>query len=207
VDFSISDFVADIRAATPSAAAELLSPDQTELISKLHLLKGRLAKSQQLRLRRWQEQLLSLSRRVRDPRSQLREQSQRLDDLELRLQRQWQQSQRRRQQRLGAANQQLSLLNPQRQLNNKQRDLSQLRKRMVNAIKQNLKQNKAASLNLEQQLRNLGPEQTLNRGYSIIQDTSGQIINNADQLSTDQELRAKFSQGTAKLLVKSSTAT
>jgi exodeoxyribonuclease VII large subunit len=137
----------------------------------------------------------------------LREQSQRLDDLELRLQRQWQQSQRRRQQRLGAANQQLSLLNPQRQLNNKQRDLSQLRKRMVNAIKQNLKQNKAASLNLEQQLRNLGPEQTLTRGYSIIQDTSGQIINNADQLSTDQELRAKFSQGTAKLLVKSSTAT
>ncbi|WP_373090261.1 exodeoxyribonuclease VII large subunit [Zhongshania sp.] len=207
VDFSISDFVADIRAATPSAAAELLSPDQAELVSKLNLLKGRLAKAQQLRLRRWQDQLLSLNRRIRDPRSLLREQSQQLDDLELRLQRQWQQGQRRRQQRLGAANQQLSLLNPQRQLNNKQRDLSQLRKRMVNAIKQNLKQHKAASLNLEQQLRNLGPEQTLNRGYSIIQDTSGQIINDVDQLSTDQELRAKFSRGTAKLLVKSSTTT
>ncbi len=101
VDFSISDFVADIRAATPSAAAELLSPDQAELVSKLHLLKGRLTKAQQLRLRRWQEQLQSLTRRVRDPRSQLREQSQRLDDLELRLQRQWQQSQRRRQSAAG----------------------------------------------------------------------------------------------------------
>ncbi len=205
VDFSISDFVADIRAATPSAAAELLSPDQAELVSKLHLLKGRLTKAQQLRLRRWQEQLQSLTRRVRDPRSQLREQSQRLDDLELRLQRQWQQSQRRRQQRLAAANQQLALLNPQRQLSNKLRDLAQLRKRMLNAMQQNLKQSKAASLSLEQQLRHLGPEQTLNRGYSIIQDNKGQIISRADKLSVGQKLTAQFSQGTADLEVNSTT--
>ena len=201
VDFSISDFVADIRAATPSAAAELLSPDQAELVSKIHLLKGRLAKAQQLRLRRWQEQLFSLSRRVRDPRSQLREQSQRLDDLELRLQRQWQQSQRRRQQRLTAANQQLALLNPQRQLSNKQRDLSQLRERMLNAIKQNLKQSKAASVSLEQQLRNLGPEQTLSRGYAIIQDQSGSVVRDPSTLQKGQELSAKFAGGDTKLLV------
>jgi exodeoxyribonuclease VII large subunit len=202
VDFSISDFVADIRAATPSAAAELLSPDQAELVSKLYLLKARLAKAQQLRLKRWQEQLGSLTRRVRDPRSQLREQSQRLDDLELRLQRQWQHGQRRRQQRLSSANQQLALLNPQRQLSKKQRDLSQLRKRMFNAIKQNLKQNKAASLSLEQQLRNLGPEQTLSRGYAIVQNADGAIIRDAKQLDQGQLLRAKFSHGEAKLRVE-----
>ncbi len=205
VDFSISDFVADIRAATPSAAAELLSPDQAELISRLHLLKGRLTKAQQLRLRRWQEQLLSLTRRVRDPRSQLREQSQRLDDLELRLHRQWQQSQLRRQQRLNAANQQLALLNPQRQLSNKQRDLSQLRKRMLNAIRQNLKQSKAASQSLEHQLRNLGPEQTLNRGYAIVQNVDGTIIRDTKQLDQGQLLRAKFSHGEAELRVEPKT--
>ncbi|MFT6164950.1 MAG: exodeoxyribonuclease VII large subunit [Zhongshania aliphaticivorans] len=201
VDFSISDFVADIRAATPSAAAELLSPDQAELVSKLHLLKGRLAKAQQLRLRRWQEQLLSLSRRVRDPRSQLREQSQRLDDLELRLQRQWQQSQRRRQQRLTAANQQLALLNPERQLKSKHRELNALRSRMQHAIKQQLQQPKIALKNMEQQLRALGPEQTLNRGYAIISDQSGGIVRDADALNNGEQLNAKFANGTAALIV------
>jgi len=201
VDFSISDFVADIRAATPSAAAELLSPDQAELVSKLHLLKGRLAKAQQLRLRRWQEQLLSLSRRVRDPGSQLREQSQRLDDLELRLQRQWQQSQRRRQQRLTAANQQLALLNPERQLKSKHRELNALRSRMQHAIKLRLQQPRIALKNMEQQLRALGPEQTLNRGYAIISDQSGGIVRDADALNNGEQLNAKFANGTAALIV------
>lgn len=201
VDFSISDFVADIRAATPSAAAELLSPDQAELVSKLHLLKGRLAKAQQLRLRRWQEQLLSLSRRVRDPRSQLREQSQRLDDLELRLQRQWQQSQRRRQQRLNAANQQLALLNPERQLKAKHKELSGLRDRMQHAIKLRLQQPRIALKNMEQQLRALGPEQTLNRGYAIISDQNGAIVRDADALKSGDQLNAKLAKGAAMLIV------
>jgi exodeoxyribonuclease VII large subunit len=201
VDFSISDFVADIRAATPSAAAELLSPDQAELVSKLHLLKGRLAKAQQLRLRRWQEQLLSLSRRVRDPRSQLREQSQRLDDLELRLQRQWQQSQHRRQQRLNAANQQLALLNPERQLKAKHKELSGLRDRMQHAIKLRLQQPRIALKNMEQQLRALGPEQTLNRGYAIISDQNGAIVRNADALKSGDQLSAKLAKGAAMLIV------
>ena len=201
VDFSISDFVADIRAATPSAAAELLSPDQAELVSKLHLLKGRLAKAQQLRLRRWQEQLLSLSRRVRDPRSQLREQSQRLDDLELRLQRQWQQSQRRRQQRLNAANQQLALLNPERQLKAKHKELSGLRDRMQHAIKLRLQQPRIALKNMEQQLRALGPEQTLNRGYAIISDQNGAIVRDADALKSGDQLNAKLAKGAATLTV------
>jgi exodeoxyribonuclease VII large subunit len=201
VDFSISDFVADIRAATPSAAAELLSPDQAELVSKLHLLKGRLAKAQQLRLRRWQEQLLSLSRRVRDPRSQLREQSQRLDDLELRLQRQWQQSQRRRQQRLNAANQQLALLNPERQLKAKHKELNGLRDRMQHAIKLRLQQPRIALKNMEQQLRALGPEQTLNRGYAIISDQNGAIVRDADALKSGDQLNAKLAKGAATLIV------
>jgi exodeoxyribonuclease VII large subunit len=202
VDFSISDFVADIRAATPSAAAELLSPDQSELVSKLHLLKGRLANSQLRRINRWREQLLSLSRRVRDPRSQLREQSQRLDDLEIRLQRQWQQAQRQRKQRLIAVNQQLALLNPDRQLKTKQKELSTLRERLQHAMNQQLKQPRVALKNMEQQLKALGPEQTLNRGYAIVQNASGTIIRDSKQLAQGQLLSVKFHHGDAKLRVE-----
>ncbi|WP_269619419.1 exodeoxyribonuclease VII large subunit [Zhongshania sp. BJYM1] len=201
VDFSISDFVADVRAATPSAAAELLSPDQGELISRLHLLKGRLANSQLRRFARWREQLLSITRRVRDPRSQLREQSQRLDDLEMRLQRQWLQAQRQRKQRLHAANQQLALLNPERQLKTKYKELNALRGRMQLAIKLRLQQPRIALKNMEQQLKTLGPEQTLNRGYAIISDESGAIVRDAANLQKGQELNAKFGRGSAELIV------
>jgi exodeoxyribonuclease VII large subunit len=201
VDFSISDFVADIRAATPSAAAELLSPDQSEFISRLHLLKGRLASAQLRRIQRWREQILTLSRRVRDPRSQLGEQSQRLDDLELRLQRQWRQNQRQRQQRLNAASQQLALLNPKRQLDAKRRDLAQLRKRLQQSISQGLKQAGLARHNLEHQLRSLGPEQTLSRGYAIIQDEHGAIVRDSNSLNPGQALQAKFAQGSAEIKV------
>jgi exodeoxyribonuclease VII large subunit len=201
VDFSISDFVADIRAATPSAAAELLSPDQSELISRLQLLKGRFANSQLRRISRWREQLLSLTRRVRDPRSQLREQSQRLDDLEIRLVRQWEQAQRQRQHRLVAANQQLALLNPERQLKTKHRELQALRGRLHHAIKQQLQQPRIALKNLQRQLKTLGPEQTLHRGYAIISDNRGEIVRDATGLEKDQKLHAKFSKGTAELIV------
>jgi exodeoxyribonuclease VII large subunit len=201
VDFSISDFVADIRAATPSAAAELLSPDQSEFISRLHLLKGRLASAQLRRIQRWREQILTLSRRVRDPRSQLGEQSQRLDDLELRLQRQWRQNQRQRQQRLNAASQQLALLNPKRQLDDKCRDLSQLRNRLQQSMSQRLKQAGLARHNLEHQLRSLGPEQTLSRGYAIIQDEHGAIVRDSKRLNPGQALQAKFAQGSAEVKV------
>lgn len=202
VDFSISDFVADIRAATPSAAAELLSPDQSELVSRLHLLKGRLANSQRRRIKFWQDQLLSLTRRVRDPRSQLREQSQRLDDLEIRLQRQWQQAQRQRQQRLAAANQQLALLNPERQLKTKHKELNALRGRMQHAIKQQLQRPRIALKNMAQQLKTLGPEQTLNRGYAIISNDRGAIVRDANMLTNGEQVNATFSRGKVALVVK-----
>ncbi len=71
-------------------------------------------------------------------------------------------------------------------------------------MQQNLKQSKAASLSLEQQLRNLGPEQTLNRGYSIIQDNNGQIVRTAEKLKVGQKLTAKFAKGSAELEVHTS---
>lgn len=201
IDFSISDFVADIRAATPSAAAELLSPDQSELLSKIHLLKGRLANGQLRNIHRWREKLLSLTRRVRDPRSQLREQSQRLDDLEIRLQRQWQQAQRQRKQRLVAVNQQLALLNPERQLKTKQKELSTLRERLLYAVKQQLQRPQITLKNMERQLKALGPEQTLSRGYAIISDDKGAIIRDADTLANGDRVSATFSRGKTAMVV------
>ncbi|CAA0090043.1 Exodeoxyribonuclease 7 large subunit [Zhongshania aliphaticivorans] len=201
VDFSISDFVADIRAATPSAAAELLSPNQAEIVSRINLLQGRLINSQRRKLTRASEKLHSLRLRLRDPRSQLQEQSQRLDSLEIRLNRQWLQSQQRRRQSLASATQQLALLNPERHLKNKHRDIEELRRRLKNAIALQLKQSRITVKNLGQQLNTLGPNQTLHRGYAIVTTAEGKIVRDATSLEKGDLLEARFSKGSAALVV------
>ncbi len=85
IDFSIADMVADQRAATPSAAAELLSPDQREQQSQLAMMEGILQRLIRKKIADAGKELAHLSRRLRHPGHQLREQSQRLDDLEQRL--------------------------------------------------------------------------------------------------------------------------
>lgn len=207
VDFSISDFVADIRAATPSAAAELLSPDQQTLVSSLHLLRGRLSTAMQRRLQRLRQQTADLQGRLKDPRHQLREYSQRLDELELRLQQQWRQQQRRRQQSVDALKRQLALLNPQRQLAQRQRELAPLHRRLIRASQQQLQQRRQRLDSLQQQLRTLGPEQTLNRGYAIVSDAQGKVVREAGALAKNQTLRARFAVGRANLKVVDSSET
>ncbi|MCL4104065.1 UNVERIFIED_CONTAM: hypothetical protein GTU68_034927, partial [Idotea baltica] len=85
IDFTIADFVADHRAATPSAAAELLSPDQTGLKQQLLDAERQLTRLMRTRITEARLNLENLRSRVRHPSHQLREQSQRLDSLEQRL--------------------------------------------------------------------------------------------------------------------------
>jgi exodeoxyribonuclease VII large subunit len=85
VDFSISDMVADVRAPTPSAAAELLSPDQQEWLQRLQSVENALARLIQRKLSDLTTQLSHLKQRLKHPGAQLRENAQRVDDLEQRL--------------------------------------------------------------------------------------------------------------------------
>jgi exodeoxyribonuclease VII large subunit len=85
IDFTIADFVADERAPTPSAAAELVSPDQSELKEQLAVVEQRLVRVMRRRIAEAKAGLENLRNRLRHPSHQLREQSQRLDSLEQRL--------------------------------------------------------------------------------------------------------------------------
>ena len=204
VDFSIADFVADLRAATPSAAAELLSPDQSEINSKVQLLRGRLVRAQRRRLQHQREQLQQLNRRIRDPRSRLREQAQRLDELEMRLRRQWQSSQRQRLARLAGLQQQMLLLSPDRQHATRLNALTQLQARLQRSVQEQMRRRAQQLLALQSQLRQLGPEQTLSRGYAIVLDQQGRAVRRAADLQHGQRLRGRFAEGQVALTVDDS---
>lgn len=202
VDFTISDFVADVRAPTPSAAAELLSPDQAELISRMQLSRGRLIQVMQRLLQQAGQRQQQLQSRLRDPRSQLQSQSQRLDELELRLQSLWRGQHISRQQQLQHLLTRLSLQNPARQLREKQQQFQQLRQRLLHVWPPLQRQRRNTLSHLEKQLQALGPQQTLDRGYSILLDNNGQVLHRRGQLQHGQVVKARLADGSAILEVK-----
>lgn len=111
-DFTIADFVADVRAATPSAAAEIAVPDQTEYIQHLNQLYRHLLHLIQNYLKHHQTHLFHLQKRLQHPGDKLRQQAQRLDQLELQLHRQMRLALQHKQQLLALSSHKLDLLSP-----------------------------------------------------------------------------------------------
>lgn len=194
-DVSISDFVADVRAPTPSAAAELLAPDSSDLQRRLDSLNRRLALSLRTRLSREQLRLDGLARRLRHPGERLRQQAQRLDDLDMRLRRAFAQQSTSRQERLARLDGRLHAQHPGRALALLRQRLDSLGERLPRAIELQLRQQRRQLENLAQTLHIVSPLATLGRGYSILLDERGQAVRSAAQTRPGQRLKARLGEG------------
>lgn len=194
-DVSISDFVADVRAPTPSAAAELLAPDSSDLQRRLASLSRRLALSLRTRLSREQLRLDGLARRLRHPGERLRQQAQRLDDLDMRLRRAFAQQSTSRQERLARLDGRLHAQHPGRALALLRQRLDSLGERLPRAIELQLRQQRRQLENLAQTLHIVSPLATLGRGYSILLDERGQAVRSAAQTRPGQRLKARLGEG------------
>ncbi|WP_278957583.1 exodeoxyribonuclease VII large subunit [Aquipseudomonas alcaligenes] len=194
-DVSISDFVADVRAPTPSAAAELLAPDSSDLQRRLDSLSRRLALSLRTRLSREQLRLDGLARRLRHPGERLRQQAQRLDDLDMRLRRAFAQQSTSRHERLARLDGRLHAQHPGRALALLRQRLDSLGERLPRAIELQLRQQRRQLENLAQTLHIVSPLATLGRGYSILLDERGQAVRSAAQTHPGQRLKARLGEG------------
>lgn len=201
-DVSISDFVADVRAPTPSAAAELLAPHSADLQQRLAVLERRLQLCMRQQLHREQLRLEGLLRRLRHPGERLQQLALRVDDLERRLQQALQRRLGQSRERLLRLEHRLASRHPGRQLALLRQRLDILAERLPRAMQAGLRQRRLQLGAMAQTLQVVSPLATLGRGYSILLDEKGHAIRSADQTRVGQRLEARLGEGRLSVRVE-----
>lgn len=200
-DISIADLVADERAATPSAAAELLSPDQSIWLGQLQRHALDLRRQALRQLERLGRELQHLRARLKHPGTGIRERSQRLDGIEERLHRAQRQQLARYQARLDSYAAGLRQKNPAPRIRGRQAMLSVSGQRLQQAMQRRLQDRSTRLRELAQLLNTLSPLATLQRGYAIVSSADGGIVRDAAKVEPGARLQAQLASGTLQVEV------
>ncbi|MDE2086403.1 MAG: exodeoxyribonuclease VII large subunit [Xanthomonadaceae bacterium] len=204
VDFSIADFVADLRAPTPSAAAELLVPDAQATLRHLRQLRQRLALLEQRRLQSLGQRVDHLFARLQAqrPQARLARDRERLAHLHHRLLavlRERQQGERNRLERLHAR---LLARHPQQRLPLLRRQLAEQSQRLRHAIARQLERERHALEQAARTLQAVSPLATLERGYAILLDANGNVVRSTSGVEPGAGLQARLADGSLALRVE-----
>jgi exodeoxyribonuclease VII large subunit len=204
IDFTIADFVADQRAPTPTAAAELITPNQYELRQRLQQLDARLQHLLQVQLQRAKEKLHWLSRHIQHPGRRVQDWSQRLDETQIRLSNAMTHQLRHRLARIAQLHTQLQGHNPTTRLQALQKQLAYLQQRGSSAISHQLERKSRTLVNLVRTLDTVSPLATLQRGYAIVtSEEDKRILRSVSQIQTGARIRARLAQGQLRCKVES----
>lgn len=196
-DVTIADFVADLRASTPSAAAELLSRDQKELWQKIDYLQQRLEIAFTYKLNRYLQRLERLQLRLKNQHPQARLQLQRQQYLYLqqRLTQAIADYLQRRQQLQASLSQRLSQLPLTLQIETQQKTLNHWQTRLQTAINTFLQHQQHKLANLGGRLDNISPLKVLQRGYTVTTSLDTKLVNSIQQVTIGQEIATRTVDG------------
>jgi exodeoxyribonuclease VII large subunit len=197
-DFTILDFVADLRAPTPSAAAELVIRSRQEIEEQAESLHLRLARAMRYRLLMAKQTLTEVAQHGAFARMMdgINQRQQRLDDLRFRLdtaQRKIIEQRRRRWEQASAA---VRHYDVRRVLAGIRREVSSRSAAMAAAIKNALLQKRSLLEQLEHELKALSPIAILERGYALVFDTSGKLVKDSALVGTGDKISARLAKGT-----------
>ena len=201
VDFTIADFVADVRAATPTAAAELLSPDVRNLQQKITHFEHLFTRRFEQTLQQHQQRLDFLIRRIRHPKERIEQQQQRLSQAQQRLHKGLQDHLAQRQVRQQHLTQRLTGANPQKTLAAKQERIQALEQRLRQALGHTVARKQDRFASLVDKLNLVSPLNTLSRGYAIASKDQ-QVIRSVDEVSSGDAIQVRVKDGVFDCEVK-----
>ncbi len=209
-DFSLTDFAADLRAPTPSVAAELLVPDQRDLALRVRRLAQRLNQLQAHALGQAMQRAdrAALRLQAHSPQARLSLLEHRQQAAFARLQSQWRQQLERRTARLAHAATGLRGNQPQRRLNALAEKLATLAPRAHAAMTRQLQGDALRLRGIARSLEAVSPLATVARGYSILTRVEdGALVRSAAQVKPGEQLRARLSEGELQLRVEQAHST
>lgn len=197
VDVTIADYVADIRVATPTAAAETVTPDQSTWLQSFDWYQQRLQQLLDAKIERYQEKTQWLYRRLQQqhPETLLSRSRQRSDELIKRLTRIRHSMLDFRQIKLSALNAKLGAQNPALLLKQNQQTTRYLASRLQRATLNLFAQKKSLLSNAARTLNTISPLQTLERGYSITLDDEGAPIVSVEQVKANDTIETRLQNG------------
>ena len=198
IDFTISDFVADLRAPTPSAAAELIVADSAELARRVNECSNCLQKYLRNFLGQSRTRLRFLSERTlaRELMQRMRDSQQQLDLTAESLRRRLKQSVADARAALSERAQALKAFDPRRELVTRRNSLADLQRRFSAHAPRLLQNAQQRFERVEGILRVLGPEATLGRGYSITTDAAGNVIRSIAATRRGSRIKTRVTDGT-----------
>ncbi|MDQ1119662.1 MULTISPECIES: exodeoxyribonuclease VII large subunit [Pseudoxanthomonas] len=202
-DFTLCDFAADLRAPTPSAAAELLVPSIADLGTRLRGLGRRLHTLHAHHMDRVQQRVdrAWLRLQAQGPQARLALMRRRHADALRHLQAQWQRQLERRRARLGHAEGVLRAHSPQRRLAALAERLAALQARPQAAIGRQLQREALRLTGLARSLEAISPLATVARGYALISREDGTLVRRATQVAVGDRLEARLADGTLSVQV------
>jgi exodeoxyribonuclease VII large subunit len=199
-DFTIADFVADLRAATPTAAAQAVVPDRQELRQRLAQQRQHLARAAIRQFEQRMQQVDYLQRRLVHPAQRIQQQTERLGALQQRMRIARAYTVQHQQGRWNSLWQRLRGQRP---------DIERLQEQQMNharrlsaVMQRTLDRHDARLIALQQHLQHLDPQQVLARGYSMVRDAQGNIVASSEHVALGDKLDITFSRGGVHAVVQ-----
>lgn len=197
IDFSICDFVADLRAPTPSAAAELVSFDQENILNLLQSAEQRLSLSIKKQLSALQKQTLNLGKRLKHPGDRINQWQQRTDYCAARLLDTTQKNLTFQRQQLALLTQSLHAHSPEDKINECKTYLASTHTRLIYAMQSFLEKKQLQLAKTSNALDIVSPLATLKRGYTIVKAENGSLLHSANDVNPQQTVNISFHDGEA----------
>jgi exodeoxyribonuclease VII large subunit len=203
-DFTIADFVADLRAPTPSAAAELVVQSQRHLEEHVGHLRQRLGRAARYQVMQWQRRLSDLMQHAVFARMMdtITRRQQRLDDLRYRLADTYRVRLERQRRRVEVAGTRLRHFDLRRVLSGMRRELDAHMATLEAVARRWLLERRARLDRSQARLEQLSPIKILDRGYALVFDAKGRLLKDAKQIQPGDNITARLAKGTIAAVVR-----